>query len=117
MLNTHIRAAAKQRLPPLLLWEVTIRQLPSGKTKRKALLKDIVKRIDFSRSHGRADPLHAEVSLRAAGLRTGVSPRSWNGTAAGSGTDGKRMPWAVSVRMPPDTKEFRFSETPVTRAG
>lgn len=51
MLNTHIRAAAKQRLPPLLLREVTNRQLRSGKTKRKALLKDAAKRINSSRSH------------------------------------------------------------------
>lgn len=55
MLNTHIRAAAKQWLPPLLLWEVTIWQLHSGKTKRKALLKDTAERINSSWAHARAD--------------------------------------------------------------
>lgn len=85
VLNTHIRVAAKHRLPPLLLWEVAIRQLHSGKTKRKALLKDTTKRIHPSWSHAQADHLRTKVLFWSAGLGIGVSPWSQNTVAAGRG--------------------------------
>lgn len=112
VLNTHIGVAAKRRLPPLL-WEVTIRQLHSGKTKRKALLKDAAKWIHSSWSHAQADPLHTEVLLWASGLGIGVSPRSQNRVAA------DRWGWCdedAPSQMPPDAKDFSFSENPCQEA-
>jgi len=73
--------------------------------------------MNSSWSHTRADPLHAEVLLRSVGLGMRTSPGSQNGAATGSGADRKRMSRSVSSQMPPNTKEFRFSENLCHEAG
>lgn len=110
VLNTHIRAAAKQWLPPLLLREVTIQQLHSGKTKRKALLKDTAERTDSSWSRARADPLHYDVLLWVMGAEDGGQPQKpeWGGCREWGWW--KRMLQSAPSWMPPSTKECRFSE-------
>lgn len=114
VLNTHIGMAAKRQLPPLLLWEVTIRQLHSGKTKRKALLRTLPNGFTPPNPMHEQIPFTPRFCFGQQGWEFGWVPGARTGWLQGDGADVMRMHPAGCLLMP---RILVSLKTPVMRPG